>query len=392
VLSTPAPADGSPAVARVASSPSQPSVPVHVATSAVLSTPAPADGSPAVARVASSPSQPSVPVHVATSAVLSTPAPADGSPAVARVASLEQVLQKRGLASATNMPKKRLGAKADQIAAEFDFISAFDPCLYTCFAVSFNRAKFRWVDERKDPKPFTFEFLKQFVEEEYKGARPITNDTIISSLAELFKLQINIYNKNFCPLRIISESAPDLFDRSIVNLLQDEDKYLVLWPKPSEVDLSSESEFEHVVTGAKPKDTFNSFHKATESLSKIKWLFDICRKPSPLGGSGLFVLRKLGKDICVARYSGHLVTDDGVVVFHCSETDALFASIPSLAARGFSVGHCAKIEGRRSNLMVDGSHHACSRFDTFPDRNHVPWASCINSSITQHDANCIIKW
>lgn len=350
----------------------------------MLSVPAPAGCFPAVAPVL--PSSPSVPVHVATSAVLSTPAPAYGSLAVVRDASPEQAHRKRVLASAANMP--------DQIAAEFDFISALDPCLYTCFAVSFNRAKFRWVDERKDPKPFTFEFLKQFVEEEYKGARPITNDSIISSLAHLFKLQINIYNKNKqpCPLRIISKSAPDLFDRSSVNLLQDEDKYLVLWPKPSEVDLSSESECEHAVTCAKPKDTFNSFHKATESLSKIKWLHDICHKPSPLGGSGIFALRELGKDICVARYSGHLVTDDGRVIFHCSETDALFASIPSLAARRFSVGHCAKIEGRRSNLMVDGSHHACSRFDTFPDRNHVPWASCINSSITQPDANCIIKW
>jgi hypothetical protein len=55
----------------------------------------------------------------------------------------------------------------------------------------------------------------------------------------------------------------------------------------------------------------------------------------------------------------------------------------------FSSGLICNIE---SDISNSGSHHACSTFDDVAKRGGVPWGACLNSSITQTNANCRIIW
>ncbi len=169
-------------------------------------------------------------------------------------------------------------------------------------------------------------------------------------------------------------------------------QFTALWPIRNDVDLtSSESEEEDV------KPSFKQYHDAMKSFQDIKWLRDLVRKESqeqqPFAGRGVFAPRGFAEeDLCVARYSGNLVDDSGNLMISCPATANLFVLHPVLASRPHSASHCAKIKGRRSNLMVDGSHHAHSQFDSMPNRNGLDWGSCINSSISSAKANCKIIW
>jgi hypothetical protein len=93
----------------------------------------------------------------------------------------------------------------------------------------------------------------------------------------------------------------------------------------------------------------------------------------------------------VALYRGHLVDDGGAIVISCPHTEELFKKYPQVR-RPFSKSHAAKVNRMRINHMIDGSHHTCSTFDNNPDRCGVPWGSCLNSSVTEAEANCRIMW
>ena len=176
-----------------------------------------------------------------------------------------------------------------------------------------------------------------------------------------------------------------------VQNLPDRAHFTMLWPLREETALSSESE------GKEEQDdvpTFQEYRAAMTSFNNVKWLRDVERKASnqPGAGKGVFACRDFEAEVCIAIYSGHLVSDDGKNVILCPSTLSLFQRLPALATRSWSAGHCAKIKGRRTNLMVDGTHHACSDYDFVVDRNGLNWGSCINSSIYLQAVNCKIIW
>jgi hypothetical protein len=157
-------------------------------------------------------------------------------------------------------------------------------------------------------------------------------------------------------------------------------------------EFTFESDSEAPVEVERP--TFQQYHDAMASFKGIKWKRDLERKKSSLtgAGKGIFAVHNFDPSVCIALYSGHLVDDSGTIVITCPTTAGLFTANPYLAARPFSASHCAKVKSMRTNLMVDGSHHACSNFDLAADRADVPWGSCLNSSVTETKANCILKW
>ena len=73
----------------------------------------------------------------------------------------------------------------------------------------------------------------------------------------------------------------------------------------------------------------------------------------------------------------------------CEATFNLCKSFPHII-RPFSLAHAVTVDLHRSNLFVDGSHHLGSTYDSHPDRNGVPWAACVNSSMhTGIAPNCV---
>ena len=81
-----------------------------------------------------------------------------------------------------------------------------------------------------------------------------------------------------------------------------------------------------------------------------------------------------------AKYQGHLVHEDGTLAKLCPLTSILFFTHSQLGLIKFSKSHCLSVWSRRSNLKIDGSHHATTAFDKSPDRGNLPWGACVNSS------------
>ncbi len=105
------------------------------------------------------------------------------------------------------------------------------------------------------------------------------------------------------------------------------------------------------------RSPFEGYNKCMASFKNIKWNVDICRKESlvPDAGKGIFILRRIIKDHCVALYPGHLVDEKGAVVISCPLTDALFTRLPS-ARRPFSRSHGVYVNSVACPhiLIVDG--------------------------------------
>ncbi len=108
---------------------------------------------------------------------------------------------------------------------------------------------------------------------------------------------------------------------------------------------------------------------------------DVYRKhTNTVRGLGIFAKRKIPKMKPTAKYQGNLVYDDGTIAVVCVLTAIVFLEHPKLQHCIFSKAHCAAQCGRLSGLKIDGSYHAVTDFDTFPDRGNVPWGACVNSS------------
>jgi hypothetical protein len=77
----------------------------------------------------------------------------------------------------------------------------------------------------------------------------------------------------------------------------------------------------------------------------------------------------------------------------CPLTSILFLEVPQLGSIKFSKSHCLSVWSHRSNLKIDGSHHATTAFDKIHDRNNIPWGACVNSSQdTGLEPNCKLEW
>jgi hypothetical protein len=139
--------------------------------------------------------------------------------------------------------------------------------------------------------------------------------------------------------------------------------------------------------------SYDSYHNCMDSFKKIRWNVDLHRKASPGAGKGIFCLSRIVEDTCVALYFGNLVDDKGVVVVPCPFTESLFKRLPNVQ-RPYSRGHGVSVNSRACPhvLNVDGSHHACSAYDSFFERCGVPWGSCLNSSDKGGRENCKIVW
>jgi hypothetical protein len=102
---------------------------------------------------------------------------------------------------------------------------------------------------------------------------------------------------------------------------------------------------------------------AVALLQKLNWPHDIWRQETDTAaGRGIFVGVWVEKGDTVARYWGHLVDNCGIVQMECPVTTLLFKNC-SDARRPFSLAHGVTVDRRRSNLIVDGSHHIGSTYD-----------------------------
>ncbi len=130
-----------------------------------------------------------------------------------------------------------------------------------------------------------------------------------------------------------------------------------------------------------------------ESLEGIKWPKDIERRESGTpAGPGVFVNKPVASGACVGLYWGHLVDHTGLVHIKCEATSNLLTAIPD-ARRTFSRAHCVSLSQQPVNLFVDGSHHTTTRYDTFANRNGIPWGALLNSSeYSGVAANCELRW
>lgn len=309
-------------------------------------------------------------------------------------------------------------------------------CIFSCFAEAFIKEEFKVYDSTTNTSTqFDATVLKEMVSEEVellnkatpswrRGKGPLLLYEIVTLLVNLFKLNVLIFKYGVDePGAIISDTPPnppadfqdgETIDRMIVRLMFEKPSSTieVLWPTQSEFAFTDDESSEKptpspafvkptvvkspvvVNAGVAHETESDSDEKSQEprnyetcmkSYRLIKWKRDVERRKSslPLAGKGLFAVRYLGSTVCVAAYPGNLVSDDGVVMQECPHTQSLFHAIPALPQRPWSASHCAKIKGRRSNLMVDGTHHACSDFDNWTNRNNLPWGSCLNSSVTE---------
>ncbi len=101
---------------------------------------------------------------------------------------------------------------------------------------------------------------------------------------------------------------------------------------------------------------YQGYHNCLESFKKVRWNIDVHRKVSHGAGKGIFCLRPIVANTCVALYSGHLVDNNGVTVVRCPTTAALFERLPSVAQRSYSRGHCVAVKSVACPhvLVVDG--------------------------------------
>ena len=261
----------------------------------------------------------------------------------------------------------------------------------------------------------------------------VPEDVIFVIIAHLFKLTVSVHHESGLSLcestwrsfKFDSDESPTYVDgcpveggRAIVELFMDDSKdrpttFSLLSPKRDEFELTSSGTEDDdasdsigkcsVMPAPAPppppggsstatrESIYAKYEKAMESFSSIEWNVDVHRKSTPDSGSGIFALRDIPADVCIALYQGNVVDSAGNIVIECPHTKSLFAQHP-LAIRPFSASHCATIMSRREEHMVDGSHHACTTFDSTKDRSNLPWGALLNSSITSFSANCKIKW
>jgi hypothetical protein len=108
---------------------------------------------------------------------------------------------------------------------------------------------------------------------------------------------------------------------------------------------------------------YSKWLNAMSLLEKLEWPHSVWRQETDTAaGRGIFVNVWVEKGDTVARYWGHLVDDCGIMQIECPVTTLLFNNCPD-AKRPFSLAHGVTVDRRRSNLIVDGSHHLGSAYD-----------------------------
>ena len=108
---------------------------------------------------------------------------------------------------------------------------------------------------------------------------------------------------------------------------------------------------------------YRQWFNAMASLQKLNWPHDIRRGETGTdAGRGIFVDVWVDPGDAVARYWGHLVDETGILQIECPATTEFFKNC-SDARRPWSLAHGVSVNRKRSNLIVDGSHHLGSAYD-----------------------------
>jgi uncharacterized C2H2 Zn-finger protein len=165
-------------------------------------------------------------------------------------------------------------------------------------------------------------------------------------------------------------------------------QYSLLLLKADEYELDGGDPLQRSVGNV--RSLYDDYEHYIQNFSKISWLVDLERKTAEFG-KGVFLTQPQPGHQVVAMYRGHLVDADGAVVVSCPHTEALFKKHPEVQRR-FSRSHGLRVKRMNINHIIDGSHHTCSKFDKERDRGGLPWAACLNSSVTKGKANCKCVW
>jgi hypothetical protein len=126
---------------------------------------------------------------------------------------------------------------------------------------------------------------------------------------------------------------------------------------------NADSDFDSSICQLNRFPCYSKWFNAMASLQKLNWPHDIRRGETGTdAGRGIFVDVWVRPGDVVARYWGHLVDETGKLQIECPATTELFKNC-SDARRPWSLAHGVTVDRKRSNLIVDGSHHLGSAYD-----------------------------